>query len=152
MGNRRSDPCCLVGPGIATLSPPARRLLQTIEWYTEQNNLAFPEVLSACRTPEAQLAMQGQWDLGNRGGLRVRPVDPQNSSHVADENGLCWAFDLWPSDGDSSAWFALVGAYVRSSEVQRAIPGASWGGAWLPKDEPHFQVEPMRLVTEIRLI
>lgn len=152
MADRRSNCCTDAGAPQATLAPPARRLFELIQAFAATNALAPPDILSACRTADAQRNMQRQWDIGNRGGLRVRPADPENSAHVADEVGLCWAFDLWPQFGKSSPWLEILGRYVGSRAIQIAIPGATWGGSWLPKDETHFQVNPMRLAAEIRLI
>jgi hypothetical protein len=129
--------CCSGNQGLTTpvagvMGPEARALYRDIEIFTAEQGLEPPHLLSQCRSADLQRAMQQAWDTGRRSGLRVRPADPENSKHVADDNGICWAFDLSNDD----TWLDIVGAWVT-----RTHPTATWGGIWLPKDRPHFQVE-----------
>ena len=126
---------CDGGTTTHTLGPEARALYRFIEIYAAQENLEPPHILSTCRPAAQQIAMQEAWDRGDRAGLRVRPADPENSKHVPDETGICSAFDLSNND----AWLRQVGQHVLEN-----FPGATWGGIWIPKDLPHFHVEPSR--------
>ena len=125
--------CCpTLTPGpTGAIGPEARQLYRDIEIYAAQNGMEPPHLLSQCRSAALQRAMQLAWDTGRRTGLRVRPADPENSSHVPDAQGICWAFDL----NNSDEWLKTIGRWV-----QRTHPNASWGGAWLPPDLPHFQI------------
>ena len=126
--------------GDGALAPAARDLLSQISWYAAQEGLAPPSVLSACRSRAYQLELQQRWDSGDRRGLTVRPAT--NSKHIADEDGLCWAFDL----GNTHEWLRQVGP------VMARMPGVTWGGSWVPPDLPHFEVDKMRLAAVIRLV
>jgi len=125
----------LHGDSPGTMGPEARAMYRAIELYTAENGMEPPHLLSTCRSKAKQLDMQRRWDSGDRRGLRVRPADPDSSKHVADEYGICWAFDLANSD----AWLDVVGPHI-----VKTVPGARWGGNWLPKDSPHFDIEPSR--------
>ncbi len=117
-----------------TISQELQDLFGHIQLYTARQGLDEPVVLSACRTPEEQLALQRRWDNGDREGIAVRPADPANSNHIADENGVCWAFDL----GNSREWLARIGPWV-----MRNVAGATWGGVWMPSDPGHFQLKKL---------
>lgn len=112
--------------------------------YSATEQIAPPNVISACRTREEQRALQRAWDRGEREGLLVRPADPENSLHVPDEDGMCFAFDL----GNGPEWLEQVGKWAAR------IPGVTWGGTWLNRDRGHFQVKADRLVlvASIRLV
>jgi len=133
LGNQRViQPTCCVGEARATLGPEIRQLFHWIEILARDSGLEPPILLSQCRSAAEQLAMQFEWDRGNRSGLGARPANPENSRHVPGPSGICWAFDL----GNSSDWLEAVG-----KSVQRSFPGdVTWGGIWLPKDIQHFQV------------
>ncbi len=118
-----------------TLGPDARALYRFIEIFAAEQNLEPPHLLSTCRSREEQLNLQRRWDAGDREGIRARPADPDTSKHVADEHGICHAFDLFNSD----SWLRTVGQHV-----VKTFPGARWGGNWLPPDLPHFDVQPSR--------
>jgi len=124
----------------SNLSPSARQLYQWIELYTAQNGLEQPKILSICRSKAHQKQLQDDWDAGKREGLRVRPAD--NSYHIPDKFGLCHAFDLANTD----KWLRMVG-----SAVVQNVPGARWGGTWIPQDLPHFDMPPGVMFT-IRLV
>jgi len=117
----------------STLGPEARMLYRHIELYAARVGIEPPTLLSQCRSADQQAAMQAAWDRGDRAGMRSRPANPENSKHVPDENGICYAFDL----GNTKAWLNEVGPWVA-----RTVPDARWGGNFLPRDEPHFDVEP----------
>lgn len=130
-------------PGfLDQMHPKARALYRWIEAFAKQNKLEPPFPLSICRSFERQKQIQEAWDRGEREGLSVRPADPENSLHVPGPDGLCRAFDL----GNNYSWLALVGP-----AVMKNVPGARWGGLWLPPDYPHFDVET-RPYVEIRLV
>jgi hypothetical protein len=126
--------CCptLTRAPTGAIGPEARQLYRDIEIYAAETGLEPPHLLSQCRSASLQRAMQQAWDTGRRSGLRSRPADPENSKHVPDENGICWAFDL----NNTDEWLRVVGAWV-----QRTHPNATWGGTWLSRDLPHFQVD-----------
>jgi len=129
--------------GGTAIGPEARQLYRSIEVFSAQIGLEPPILLSQCRSAALQLAMQRAWDTGRRTGLRVRPADPQNSRHVPDENGICYAFDL----GNSNPWLDRVGRWVVDTQ-----PGAVWGGTWLRRDSPHFEVsEHARWVSVVNI-
>jgi hypothetical protein len=136
-------PVSQLGVGPGALAPPARALLSHIALYAAQRGLEPPKVISACRTREEQIELIRRWESGDREGIAARPAHPDNSKHISDANGMCWAFDL----GNSHAWLRAVGP------VAARFPGARWGGTFIPADLPHFDMEvPMRLAAEIRLI
>jgi hypothetical protein len=125
--------CCQgTGTQSATMGPEIRHLYGQIELYTAQHGMEPPHLLSQCRSRDLQLAMQQAWDTGRRSGLRVRPADPENSNHIPDKMGICWAFDL----SNDETWLSIVGGWVA-----RTFPNATWGGTWLPRDTPHFQID-----------
>ena len=129
------------------LAGPTEWLLNQLRIWARKTNRSAPVVVSLCRTAERQRELQQRWDAGDRRGLRVRPVNPENSKHVADENGECWAFDL----GNDDQWLEAAGAYVLSPAIQSALPGARWGGSWIPKDSVHFDVDGMRTAAVLKL-
>ena len=118
-----------------TLGPDARSVYRDIELYSAQIGIAPPKLISTCRSAEHQRHMQIRWDAGDRVGLGARPADPENSRHVPDANGLCWAFDL----GNNSEWLRLIGPWV-----QRTYPNARWGGSFMSSDPAHIDVTPGR--------
>lgn len=136
---RECSPCFGTLPGTpgfgGTLGPGARELLRAIELKAAAEHMPDPVYLSGCRAADYQMELRRRWDSGDREGLRVRPADPENSRHVPDSRGLCWAFDL----GNESSWLEIIGPWA-----VRNIPGAVWGGSFIPKDQPHFEFAPDR--------
>ena len=152
MGHRR--PGCPIdftrGTGVGSsvrLAGPAQWLLHSLFTWAHMAQRPEPEVISVCRSRDRQIELQRQWDAGDRRGLRVRPADPEDSNHVADINGECWAFDL----GNDDEWLRAAGDYVLSPSVQNYLPNARWGGSWVPVDLGHFDVHGMRSAAVIRL-
>lgn len=150
MGSRRTN-SCICEPGqvgeLPGLAGPVQWLLNTIGKWAKREGFASPLVISACRSARKQAEMRARYDRGDRTGLAYRPADPKNSRHVADETGVCWAFDL----GNSAEWLQAAGVFVQSREVSVALPGARWGGVWIPPDPGHFEVQGMRTAASIRL-
>jgi hypothetical protein len=125
------------------LSPYTRYILTSIEQFALFRKIASPDVISGCRSREQQLALQREWDRGNRSGLAVRPADPENSRHIAGQDGFCRAFDL----GNSSEWLKDIGPWT-----VKAFPGVRWGGYFIPKDLGHFDTPlPLEHVATFRL-
>jgi hypothetical protein len=132
-------------PLAGTMGPEVRQLYRAIEIYSAKAGLTVPRLVSQCRSREYQLMIQKRWDSGLKEGLVTRPADPDNSAHVPDANGICWAFDL----GNDLAWLNRIGSWV-----SRTFPGATWGGNWLTRDPNHFQVdqhEQWGLATRVKL-
>ena len=129
--------------GRGALAPPARKILSQLTLYAAQQGMEAPKVISACRTYDEQLELQQRWDRGDREGIHTRPANPENSRHVADESGLCWAFDV----GNSHEWCKVMGPYI-----QRINPDAIWGGSWLTPDLPHFEAKRWKLAAAVRLV
>lgn len=131
--------CCFDGQGVlyaaqsGSLSPPALGVLQGLRIEAARRRIAAPIVISACRSPEQQLELLRRWARGDRVGIAAPPADPSNSRHVPDESGLCWAFDL----GNTGEWLAVMGPWATNT-----YPYVQWGGAWIPRDANHFQIDP----------
>ena len=142
MGHITCNPCTTSGVG-GELSPYTRYVITMLEQFAQFRKIPAPDIISTCRTAQRQLHLQREWDRGNRGGLAVRPADPQNSKHIAGPDGLCRAFDL----GNSREWLKDVGPWV-----VKAFPGVRWGGNFIPPDFGHFDTPlPMSHVATIRL-
>lgn len=129
------SPTVTPGSTNATLGPDARALYRAIEVFTAKNGMEPPHILSTCRSWAHQMELQQRWDAGDRVGIAARPADPEDSSHVPDEFGICHAFDL----ANNPDWLKTVGRHVLNS-----FPSAHWGGTFLPQDLPHFHVVPDR--------
>jgi hypothetical protein len=129
-------------PFLNLLTPEAAHLFQWIEAYAAHKKLAPPFPISICRSAETQKELQEAWDRGEREGLSARPADPETSMHVPNENGQCSAFDL----GNDYKWLSEIGPAAIKN-----VPGARWGGLWLPPDYVHFDIQRTRVI-EIRLV
>jgi hypothetical protein len=112
-----------------TLHPEAQEILDWIRGYTREVGLAEPAVISECRSASEQAELLRRWDAGDRAGIRARPGS--TSWHIPDADGFCRAFDL----GNTDTWLNLIGPMV-----VKKFPFARWGGNFLPKDEPHFEL------------
>ena len=147
----RGENSCICEPGQAGQLPglagPVQWLLNTLSEWAKNEQLGSPVVISTCRSAGKQAEMRARYDRGDRTGLAYRPADPKNSRHVPDETGVCWAFDL----GNSDQWLRQAGAFVQTRAVTVAVPGARWGGVWLPPDINHFEIIGMRTAASIRL-
>lgn len=127
--------CCRIIDVRGDIHPArlSELMLNLFAWMAEltaRGGLAPPELLSACRSREMQLALQAEWDAGHREGLLVRPVS--DSKHLPDAFGQCHAFDL----GNDPTWLYTVGPVVAHK-----WPGIEWGGTYLPPDIRHFEEE-----------
>jgi hypothetical protein len=125
------------------LSTDMQEVLEWIKQKAQYLGMGQPILLSTCRTYEHQKNLQERWDNGERSGIRSRPANPEDSLHVAGDDGKCRAFDL----GNSDDWLGVIGPRVVGE-----FPTVEWGGNYINRDPNHFEKNTLVRIFSINLI
>lgn len=125
------------------LSADMQAVLEWIKQKSQLLGIGQPILLSTCRTKEHQTDLQERFDSGDRTGIRNRPADPEDSFHVAGEDGKCRAFDL----GNSDDWLDIIGPRVVGE-----FPMVEWGGNYANNAPNHFEKNTLVRILSITLI